>query len=145
MKASTDRTWRMSDHYPLVASWRLPRWDIQIFCWPSPSCIGSQQCIPLWPSHLRTYTEWSEAARCWLSEAFQTHIEPKNILTTSLFSPKNNPHDVVYERLCALMRAVKHAGPTPTREQHESIQRKLVQLCIDPDSDLQNLQELVQE
>ena len=73
-----DPTFWISDHLPLVGSFRAHCSSFQTLHWPKPSDLsGGRIPNPEWVFRGTTYAEWCSAAEKWISEAFGVAISPK--------------------------------------------------------------------
>ena len=81
---------------------------------------------------LTTYTEWCEYAQSWLAKSYGKKLRSKLSVTTSPRVLKKHAPDPTYQTLCACQRAINHMSKeeTPTREQSQSLMRKMQKLGL---------------
>ena len=99
----------VSDHFPVVGSFRAPEIAFMVTHWPRVPRLPSLPCAqPEWAFAGSTFVEWSICAERWVSEAFAVKVPPKLLVHSAPFVPPRPQIDRRYASLRAAYRLVKH-------------------------------------
>ena len=143
LKMDVSYDFSLSDHWPLVRSFRDPKKEPLLWRrWPQPVDLPKDMIAdPEWEGKPTTLTQWSVAARSWLQKAYDVVVPPKEVVASSLWTPKQVAVDPKLSAVCAAQRSLSvllKSGDPPPKLQ-ERLRRRLFALGLQdtPIDDLQ--------
>ena len=144
--ATVEKSFWISDHYPLVCCLSVPDSGFQISRWPRATSLPpSRVADPHWKGSSTSLAEWTRKAETWLSDAYDVPIPSKSLVTSEPFSPPPLPQDRYYLTLKAAQGVASHLlerGLSPNGV--ASLNRKLFSLKL-PNGSLEEILKSLQE
>ena len=107
--AKVSRDEAISDRFPILGAFRVPRCDFNVTHWPRPPVIHSHPCAKIeWEGEMRTFVEWSHVVAKWIAKSFQVPVESKSTVHTTPYQEPKIREDKKYAAFRSAYRLVNH-------------------------------------
>ena len=123
----------VSDHYPVVAKWKIHNDSVIAWDWPKPMSLGELVMHPEWKGGSSTMQEWNDKATSWLSEACQCMQKDKNRVEQHEHKKRALKHDhtlALFVRAQNLIASMQQGGEACNKKAWEKLRRKFAELEI---------------